>query len=120
MNLYSSGKHAHLTADPHPWLEPASGSRYLTRYAYLTGERRIYAPRPEFNRPLTNPANPALAMFRQMHGGRKGADLERAATAWASSLMHMSLAGSFTIHEAKHARAVLQRLANLTTETESR
>lgn len=110
MTQFSSGKHAKLTADPEPFVDSV-GTRWEPPKAWRD---EVWAPRPEFDRPLTNPANPALAMFRQMHGRRSGADMEMAATAWASSLMQMSLAGSFTVHEAKHARAVLTHLAVLT------
>ncbi|UOE45939.1 hypothetical protein [Agromyces larvae] len=63
MTPFSSGRHARLTADPHPWIERTS-SRYLTADAYYSGEPREFRPRPEFDRPLTNPANPIRREYR--------------------------------------------------------
>jgi hypothetical protein len=60
-----------------------------------------------------NIPNRALVHFRLMHGHKRGAEIQHAARAWASSLMTISLAGSYSIREARHARRVLTLLALL-------
>lgn len=71
MSLYSSGKHEKLIADPEPWAyahnsKPGPGpfgtpDRAATRW----DKAMLYFPRPEFDRPLSNPANPILVELRR-------------------------------------------------------
>jgi len=59
--IYSSGKHDKLTADPEPW---GQGGAHYPNPGWLNGGKLKYSPRPEFDRPLTNPANRILSQFR--------------------------------------------------------
>lgn len=88
MMQYSSGRHENLT-DPKPWVG-ADGSR-RSRYSRYAPRRE---PRPEFERPLSNPANPILA-YARAHPGEPiyYKDLER----WPS------------VFEISHANEVLRR-----------
>jgi len=58
--MFSSGNNGHVHTDEQPW-QGADESR-RARYSRFAPR---FAPRPEFDRPLTNPANPILQAFRE-------------------------------------------------------
>ena len=117
MTQFSSGKHEKISVDPFPYRNRATADPFASRWKRLdreiTADRYILDPRPEFDRPLTNPANPILAHYR----GR--------AARWPIDGYIRSLDPDNvwqwdeigTSDQIAHARAVLTRLANLTTTT---
>lgn len=65
MTQYSSGKYGDtITADPMPWRSQCCGLRWPT--IADDPENNTFDPRPEFDRPLTNPANPVLEYVREV------------------------------------------------------
>lgn len=101
--LYSSGAHHHLTADREPWLN-TSGQR-ARRKAVADRYDDMWRPRPEFNRPLTNPANGMVAWVRR----RRAAGETYSAILW-----RVNNGGtSGTTGEYDQARRILGRLAHL-------
>lgn len=72
MTQFSSGKHDKLTADPWPiqgyWPDGGKGGRYAYPFTFQDVREFRREPRPEFDRPLNNPANPILAELRRVIG----------------------------------------------------
>lgn len=100
MTIYSSGKHEKLTADPEPWKNlSAHGGRWPHESRDPLND--ALRPRPEFDRPLTNPANPILSAFRASSSS---------AETWLIAL-HKGGYVEGTPAQIKHAHRVLTRLA---------
>lgn len=87
-------------------------------------DHRVYDPRPEFDRPQTNPTNTLLHHFRMIDAGRGEyedwlRDIDENPHVWVRrpghGLMARSMVG-YTDEEIDHARRVLARLANLAKE----
>lgn len=117
---YSSGKHRVVNADPTPWVG-ADGSR-RARYSRFAPR---FDPRPEFDRPLTNEANPILGAFRKHREAVREAGFEP--TRVLLSELDQMVPGRdnidtsaeddrVTSDQINHARRILTRLANLTKE----
>lgn len=119
--MFSSGKHAKLTADPSPWavyVWPHSpiinaSMRYATEGeakgqaigSYVHG----FHPRPEFDRPLTNPENKILLRMRIL---RSDPDAIQAASSWIIAI-DRGYYDEYPKRMRTHAREVLSRLARL-------
>lgn len=113
MTQYSSGKHDRLTADPTPYVHSGPmGYESRTDYRECLVCFTSFKPRPEFDRPLTNPANPILAGIREKRFTRR-----EALDAFGDGFDQFAY--PFSGAEVTHATRILQRLANLTTGTES-
>jgi hypothetical protein len=103
MSAYSSGKHTAVTADPEPWLG-ADGSR-RARYSRFAPQ---YLPRPEYARPLTNPANSWLGEFRNdWETNRWLGDGQGQIRVWIGGMRDL------TDDKSVHARRVLERFARI-------
>lgn len=108
MTQFSSGKHGKLIADSYPYrvvFGPWAGARMQAPQAGMTN----YEPRPDLDRPLTNPANPVLRLFRNSPGWNVDGYVRSlspgAVWQWEGIASPESIA---------HARAVLERLARFT------
>lgn len=121
--IYSSGKHDKLTADPWPiqayWPDGGKGGRYAYPFTFQDVREFRREPRPEFDRPLTNPANPILSAFREdMLNARMGqAENQRDDYEWLTGpdwenywQEHVT---AEHVEHVEHVRRVLERLANL-------
>lgn len=115
MTIYSSGKHEKLTADPQPWKNlSAHGGRWPHESRDPLND--ALRPRPEFDRPLNNPANPVLRDVRFHATNRRGGEVIAGVyREW----LHYARPGShpdnwsedITADQVEHARRVLERLA---------
>jgi len=124
--MFSSGKHARLT-DATPWLRPDGLRGATSNEAFWeVGEDipftpPIYAPRPEFDRPLTNTENPILRFFRaevERYGDPAHGDYMRWLEPYARSQGRLILYGKPVIDtHADHARRVLILLDKMRTDT---
>lgn len=86
--------------DEDPWVSMVTGARYSEPPKYGHGRFR-FEPRPEYNRPQTNPTNRILTELRE--NKRVIYDLMHAlGSRWADQ---------FTWEEQEHAWAVLELLA---------
>lgn len=119
--IYSSGKHDKLTADPWPiqgyWPDGGKGGRYAYPFTFQDVREFRREPRPEFDRPLTNPVNPVLVSFREdMLNARMGQEENQRddyewliGPDWENYWQE-----HVTAEQIDHARRVLERLARLT------
>lgn len=116
MSQFSSGKHEKLTADTHPYrvvFGPWAGARMQAPQAGMTD----HDPRPDFDRPLINPANPILQSIRdQGWSNLNGAGKWNELAGWLRWLGDESHKIFYwqSLESIAHARRVLTRLANLT------
>lgn len=107
--MFSSGKHEKLTADPQPYINghlnrqdhPFVGGCCTTRFQ----------PRPFYDRPLTNPANPILEDVRLQDADRRDAQIRY----WMGRVPDVVVSSLptgywYTADELNHARRVLARL----------
>ncbi|MFD5864381.1 hypothetical protein ACFWGP_05480 [Agromyces sp. NPDC127015] len=116
MTIYSSGKHAKLTADEYPWAREdiygnVMADRSSKQRAPLYGALDCWHPRPESDRPLTNPANPVLTAFREAVAD---GDLYADPSSWLVNLDSMDADAELWQHPRDavlHAEKVLERLA---------
>lgn len=117
--IYSSGKHEKLTADPQPYVDqwdidrsPDGDPAGFDFDVWFS-----YSPRPEFDRPLANPANPVLVEFRAEAGQHYPF---RDDLAWwvlclnADPSTFRTDGYGWSEEHIDHARRVLKRLARLT------
>lgn len=99
--------------DPWPYIAPG-GSRHAHPGTINFGERLVYNPRPEFDRPQNNPTNLILARLREEWStpGRHENDLALCADRVLASCVEESEAVLYyNGDEIDHARRVLTRLA---------
>lgn len=117
--MFSSGKHDHLTADPRPWrcTEGGKGHRLAKR---RTAHRNTLGGRPEFDRPLTNAANPLLIALRVSgpFGRQELASWVEMCDRWLAPHTTPPSRFGVTLDHIEHARRVLTRLAALAATTE--
>lgn len=121
MKMFNSQHQVRFNSDPEPVIRPSDGTRgsMFMRANFLPGqsgpygilEKLLVSPRPEYTPAPHNPTSSALADFRHLHEGKRGAELDRAASAWLASLMSMGAAGAYPLDEVEHAGRVLMRLS---------
>lgn len=115
MSQFSSGKQEKLSGDPRPWLSTHGlGGRWS--HEARDRENDLFRPRPEFDRPLTNPANPILQSIRDQgwsNLNNAGKWNELAEWLWWLGDESHKIFYWQSLESIAHARRVLTRIANL-------
>lgn len=111
--IFSSGKRGHLNSDPQPYrcteCRPGSvGERMAAPLIWCGFD--VFDPRPEYDQPLSNPANPILSDLREAR--KRGDDFTDAESCLArlDDMMAGSDAWSHELEHIEHAERVLGKL----------